>query len=305
MALKDILKTADETKQVKSTKIEIDKNSVLEHLGEYQRLIDYWRWYPDRFIDFLCSLNPDNTFHLYFIQRVCLRIMLRYKTVYAVFSRGFSKSFLAVMSLILKAILYPRAKLATVAGGKSQSASILSSKLQEICQLIPALTNEIIWDTRGSALQTTQSKDQVTYSFRNASRLTNAAMTESTRGQRYQSILVEECAKVDQEKLTEIIMPTLVISRTINGKVDPNEVLNQSAVFVTSAGYKSTYAYEKLIDTLCHAVAGREDEAYIFGGDWKINCTGVFLKYYELLIKGVCYLSRLTGEERKLYPVPF
>ena len=95
-------------------------------------------------------------------------------------------------------------------------------------------------------------------------------MTEGTRGQRFQSILVEECAKVDQEKLTEIIMPTLVISRKINGESDPNEVLNQSAIFVTSAGYKGTYAYEKLIDTLCHAVAGKPNEAFIFGGDWKI-----------------------------------
>lgn len=120
---------------------------------------------------------------------------------------------------------------------KGQSAAILQSKITEICQLIPALANEIIWDTRGKVAQTTQSKDQVTYAFKNGSQLSNAAMTETTRGQRFQSILVEECAKVDQEKLTEIIMPTLVISRKINGETDPNEVLNQSAIFVTSAGY--------------------------------------------------------------------
>ena len=160
----------------------------------------------------------------------------------------------------------------------------MQSKITEICQLIPALANEIIWDTRGKVAQTTQSKDQVTYAFKNGSQLSNAAMTEGTRGQRFQSILVEECAKVDQEKLTEIIMPTLVISRKINGESDPNEVLNQSAIFVTSAGYKGTYAYEKLIDTLCHAVAGKPNEAFIFGGDWKID-TGVFLKRCELTTK--------------------
>lgn len=97
-------------------------------------------------------------------------------------------------------------------------------------------------------------------------------MSENTRGARFQSLLVEEVAKVDQEKLTEIIMPTLTVSRKVAGdKADPNEVLNQSAVFVTSAGYKATYAYEKLIDTLCHMVADKNNnDAFILGGDWKI-----------------------------------
>ena len=97
-------------------------------------------------------------------------------------------------------------------------------------------------------------------------------MSENTRGARFQSLLIEEVAKVDQEKLTEIIMPTLTVSRKVAGdKADPNEVLNQSAVFVTSAGYKATYAYEKLIDTLCHMVADKNNnDAFILGGDWKI-----------------------------------
>lgn len=248
---------------------EIDKNFIKENLGNYQKIIAYWRWYPDKFVDYLCSLNPDSTFKFYFSQRLYLRIVMRYRTVYAVFSRGFSKSFLAVLSLMLKAVLYPRAKLATAADGKAQSASILSSKMTEICTLIPALANEIVWDTRGKIAKTSQSKDSVVYSFKNGSMITNAAMTENTRGQRYQSLLIEESAKVDQEKLTEIIMPTLVISRQVNGVVDPNEMLNQSAVFVTSAGWKDTYAYDKLIQTLCEMV-GKPDEAFILGGDWKI-----------------------------------
>ena len=51
---------------------------------------------------------------------------------------------MSVMALMLKAILYPGAKLFSVAGGKEQSAEILSSKVQEICTLIPAISKEII-----------------------------------------------------------------------------------------------------------------------------------------------------------------
>jgi hypothetical protein len=64
--------------------------------------------------------------------------------VYATFPRAYSKSFLSVMALMLKAILYPGAKLFSVAGGKEQSAQILSAKINEICTLIPAISKEII-----------------------------------------------------------------------------------------------------------------------------------------------------------------
>ena len=51
---------------------------------------------------------------------------------------------MSVMALMLKAILYPGAKIFTVAGGKQQSAEILSDKVREICKLIPAIEKEII-----------------------------------------------------------------------------------------------------------------------------------------------------------------
>lgn len=269
MALSDLLLEFG----TKAPKVQdIDRARVDEHVDDYRSLVAYWRLYPDRFIDYLCSLNPDNKFRLYFVQRVFLRICMRYKTVYAVFSRGFSKSFLAVMVLMLKAILYPRSQLAVSTYGKQQSASIVTDKMELICEMIPAIANEIMWDTRGQIMQTSRSKDSVSLAFKNGSKLSNAAMSEQTRGKRFQSLLIEESAKVDQEKLTEIIMPTLVVSREIPGwGSDPDEVLNQSAIFVTSAGYKNTFAYDKLIDTLCHMVADRgNSDAFVFGGDWKI-----------------------------------
>jgi hypothetical protein len=117
MSLKSLLKVTQKIDK-KSKTVEVDKEKIRKNLEKYQDIIAYWRKYPDKFIDYLCSMNPDNTFHFYYFQRIYLRIVMRYKTVYAVFSRGFSKSFLAVLSLMVKAILYPRAKLATVADGK-------------------------------------------------------------------------------------------------------------------------------------------------------------------------------------------
>lgn len=74
--------------------------------------------YPDKLVDYYCSLNPENTFKFYFFQRITLRVMMRHKYSYAVFCRAYSKSFMAVLSLLLKGILYPGAKLFTVAEGE-------------------------------------------------------------------------------------------------------------------------------------------------------------------------------------------
>lgn len=117
MALNDLLHIVNRNSK---KKIEIDKRKVRKNLSTYQHIIAYWRIYPDKFVDYLCSLNPNNKFKLYFSQRIYLRLAMRYRNMYAVFSRGFSKSFLAVLSLMLKAILYPGANLITVAEGKNR-----------------------------------------------------------------------------------------------------------------------------------------------------------------------------------------
>lgn len=194
---------------------------------------------------------------------------MRHKYTYMVFCRAYSKSFIGVMSLMLKAILYPGIKLFTVSEGKAQSAEIVSEKMIEICRLIPALSKEIIWDARGSMAKTRQSKDSVVYTFKNGSQLENIAASEKTRGRRFQSGLMEEAATLDQDMLQQVIIPTLNISRNINGKTDPNEVVNQSQCFVTSAGYKNTYAYDKLIQIMCQSVA-RPQDAFFLGGDYRI-----------------------------------
>ena len=74
-----------------------------------------------------------------------LRICIRYKYVYAVFPRAYSKSFLSVLILLIRGILYPGAHLFSTAGGKEQAAQILQEKVEDICSKIPAFAREIDW----------------------------------------------------------------------------------------------------------------------------------------------------------------
>lgn len=65
MALADLLTTKKD-----NINIEITEDLLRKDLDKYRELIAYWRMYPDRFVDYLCSLDPNNTFHFYFYQRL-------------------------------------------------------------------------------------------------------------------------------------------------------------------------------------------------------------------------------------------
>lgn len=60
-----------------------------------------------------------------------------------------------------------------------------------------------------------------------------------------------------------------VSRRCMDGTVQENEVLNQSQVYITTAGYKNTFSYEKLIQLLVRMVV-EPDKAFIMGGTWRI-----------------------------------
>ena len=233
MSLQDLLAIPDKVTSSYKEDTEITPELILKDLDRYCSLIAYWRIYPDKFIDYMCSLDPNCHFKFYFYQRMALRCFVRYKNVYATFVRAWSKSFMSVMALMCKAILYPGAKLFSVAGGKQQSAEILKEKVNEICNLIPPLANEIIWDTRGTRAETHQTKDSVKYTFKNGSTVENIAATENTRGRRFHSGLMEECVGIDQEILNEVIIPTLNVNRPLaSGGNDPKEILNKSQIFI-------------------------------------------------------------------------
>ena len=222
------------------------------------------------FIDFLQTgvdgKIPDDGLHFYFYQRVFLRVAMRYKYVYMVFPRAYSKSFLSVLVLMIRCILYPRAKLFVTSGGKEQSAGIIKEKVDELCNLVPALDREL--DRRPG--KTRVSKDYCIFMFKNGSYFDNIAATEKSRGKRRHGGLIEECVGVDGEILSQVIIPTMNVSRLcMDGTSQQEETLNKSQIYVTTAGWKGTFAYDKLIQLLVWMVTEPE-KAFIMGGTWRI-----------------------------------
>ena len=114
----------------------------------------------------------------------------------------------------------------------------MKEKVQEICNLIPAFEKEID-RTRG---QTLEGKDYCKYVFKNGSYFDNIAARESSRGKRRHGGVIEECVGVDGNILSTVIIPTMNISRMcMDGTTRPEEQLNKSQLYITTAGFKNTY----------------------------------------------------------------
>ena len=276
MALKDLLNLSQ-----KHEKIGLSEERIMAIVPEARKAISYWREYPDMYIDFMCGKwrenPPKETLTLYYYQRVFLRIAMRYKYVYAVFPRAYSKSFLSVLILMTRATLYAGAKLFVTSGGKEQASGILKEKVQEICQLAPGFANEIDWG-RGKTLE---GKDYCKYIFKNGSFIDNLAATEKSRGKRRHGGLVEECVGVDGTILNEVVIPVMNISRRLpDGSKDDAEVLNKSQIFVTTAGWKNTFAYDKLIQMLVGMIT-QPEKFFIMGGTYRIpQAMGMLDKHF-------------------------
>lgn len=65
---------------------------LTEHVQQYSEFISWCRWYPDLFLDLIrprdkITRKPIGGIHLHFDQRVFLRSVMRFRSMYGVFTR--------------------------------------------------------------------------------------------------------------------------------------------------------------------------------------------------------------------------
>ena len=112
MSLSDLMSLS----QGANKKQGLSEERLSQQLPHLRTLIGFYREYPDYLIDFM--KGPNSTFRFYFYQRIFIRVVMRHKYVYATFPRAYSKSFLSMMVLMLRCVLYPGAELFVTTGGK-------------------------------------------------------------------------------------------------------------------------------------------------------------------------------------------
>ena len=81
--------------------------------------------------------------------------------------------------------------------------------------------------------------------------------------------LMEECVGIDDKILREVIIPVMAISRRAkDGTTWEPESLNKSQIYITTAGNKGTYPYQRLISFLVRMVT-QPDRCMVLGGTWR------------------------------------
>lgn len=246
--------------------IELEKGAILteEYLikneGLFEKYANFFSAYPDIFIDLITP--SDSNFSLFFFQRIFLRACMRFRYHYCTACRAFSKTFISILALYLECMFRPGAKLFICAPGKNQSAKIAKDKIYEIWDKLPFLKKEIIGDGNFG-------KDYVTLTFRNGSIFDVVGALDSERGGRRHGGLIDEIRDHDGDLLNSVVLPLMNVSRrTPKGEVNPNEP-NQQQLYMTSAGVKSSYAYERLIDILEMSIIDPR-QAFVWGCDYRI-----------------------------------
>ena len=241
-------------KGVVLTKERIERNRAL-----YEKLCNLFSAYPDLYIDLITPAGSNLS--LFFYQRIFLRAIMRYRRVYIIAPRAFSKTFISILGMMLQCIFIPKTKRFICAPKKEQGAKIAKEKFDEIFDKYPLLKKEV--------LSYTTSPDNIKLTYRNGSVFDVVAALDSQRGGRRTGGLIDEVRDHDPELLNSVVLPLMNVTRRMyNGNINKYEPQPQQ-LWMSSADSKSSYCYEQLVELLEQEIINPKD-TFVFGVDYRV-----------------------------------
>lgn len=237
-------------------------NNFASHLDNWTDFCSWCRWYSDLFLDLIkpekggINLNSD--------QRIFLRSILRFYSIYGVFPRGWGKTFVEVLAGILVCIFYPGVHIAISAQTKENAADLLASKYNEITRFYPMLSNEI----RKSRF----SKGVAEIEFKNGSIFDILVNGQQSKGQRRHRMGAEESALLNNELYEDALEPIVNVGRSTVGKaaiVDPCE-LNHQINFYTTSGFRGSDEFNRSVKMVKDMINLKG--VVVIGAGWELGC---------------------------------
>lgn len=245
-----------------SAKGDKELDNFTRNLDKWIKFISWAKWMPDLFLDLI---SPETGgIKLDLDQRVFLRSIVRFISVYGVFPRGWSKTFLEVLASYLVCIFTPDLRISLTAQTKENAAKLVEEKHKEIIKFYPLLANEIA--------SARFSKDSAEIIFFSGAILDILANQQSSKGSRRNRLGCEESALLNLSLFEDVLEPVVNIPRRTIGKdaiVNPEE-LNGQINFFTTSGYRGTDEFErslKMIDEMAE-LKGK----IVLGADWQLAC---------------------------------
>ena len=247
----------------KSQVLELSNDSIFgKNLWNYTVFASWVNWYPDLFLDLITPkkggirLNAD--------QRILLRCILRFVSIYGVFPRGYGKTFIEVLAAVIVAIRFPDITIALTAQTKENAAELLTDKVEEIFKYYPMLKNEMSYAK--------SSKGDAEYGFKSGGVIDILANAQSSKGQRRKRMNIEESALLNDALFQDALKPIVEVPRYTIGKysVANPEELNQQINFFTTAGFRGSDEYQRSV-TMYKNMINLSGEIVI-GSGWMLPC---------------------------------
>lgn len=233
-----------------------------QNIDKWVEFISWARFYPDLFLDLI---TPETGgIRLDLDQRVFLRALVRFPSVYGVFPRGYGKTFTELLALYVTAILYPNINLAMSAQTLQASAGLVEEKHSEIVRFYPLIGAEIVGKPQFS-------KDNAEIHFTSGSIISTLANAQSSKGKRRHRLMMEESALLNDFVFSDALEPIVNVPRRtigMNPQVDPCE-MNGQIHFLTTAYFKNT-EYERCMGMIKEMAELKGK--IVLGASWELAC---------------------------------
>lgn len=167
-----------------------EEENFKSDIDKWTDFISWARWNFDLFLDLITP--PEGGIRLDLDQRIFMRSMGRFLSVYGVFPRGYGKTMVEILCIYITAVLYPDITISMSAQTKESSAKFFHEKHREILKFYPLLASEI-------AGKPNMSKDTIEITFTSGAVITNLANAQSSKGLRRHRLNIEEAALLNDE----------------------------------------------------------------------------------------------------------
>ena len=237
-------------------------DSFQEHIDQWYDFCSWSRFYPDLYLDLLKPERGGINLHL--DQRIFLRIVVRFVSVYGVFPRGYGKTFDEVLAGVLCCIFFPGLNNSLSAQTKENAADLLQSKFNEVTKFYPLLLNEVKITKFAKGTAFIEFKNGPTYDI-----LVNG---QQSKGQRRHRMTIEESALLNNDLFQDALEPIVNIGRNTVGVaaiVDPCE-LNHQINFFTTSGFRGSDEYRRSVK-MVHDMINLTG-SFVFGSGWQLAC---------------------------------
>ncbi len=245
-----------------ASKGEKELDNFNKNLHKYVDFVSWCRWNPDLFIDLI---TPETgSIRLDLDQRVFLRSLFRFLSVYGVFPRGYGKTFIEVLGMYITGIFFPDIDLTLTAQTRENAKKLVEEKHREIIKFYPLIANEI---TRANF-----SKDTVEITFTSGGRIDVLANNPSSKGARRKRLSCEESNLLNDLLFQDVLEPVVNIPRRTIGKkaeINPEE-LNGQINFFTTSGFRGSSEFERNIRMLDEMAELKGK--IVLGAGWQLAC---------------------------------